>query len=525
MTALAGTGALVRLALRRDRVRLPIWVVAIGAMAAVTASSIDGLYTPAQLAEYAVTVQGNQAVVAMSGPARALDTYGGRIAFEIWQFSVVIALMAVLTVGRHSRAEEEAGRAELLGAQPVGRHARSAAAVVVGAGASLLVGVAVAGGLLATGLPVAGSLAMGATFAATGACFSALALLTAQVLEHSRAATGAALAAVAAAYALRAVGDVGNGALSWLSPLGWMQATRPFAGERWWPLGLLLAAGLALLAAAVAVERRRDIGAGLVATRPGPPTATRATADAAGLAWRLQRASLLSWGAGLLAGGLAFGSLADSADDLVGDNEAIRDYLAQLGGASLSDIFLATVLLYLALAAGGFAIAAALRPGTEEAAGRADLVLATATSRSRWITGQLSVVVLGSALLLAAGGLGIGISYAATTGDPGEVPRLVAAALAFAPAVWVAAGVAVALHGLVPRAAALAWAVLVLAAVVGIFGGVLDIPALVRDLSPFAHVPAVPAEGPAALPLTALAATAAALLGAGVAGFRRRDVG
>lgn len=525
MTGFAGALILARLALRRDRVRLTVWVLALGAMASVTASSIDDLYTPAQLAEYAVTVQGNQAVIAMSGPSRALDTYGGRIAFEIWQFSVAIALLAVLTVGRHARAEEEAGRGELLGAQPIGRHARSAAAVMVGMTASTAVGAVVALGLLGSGLPMAGSIAMGAAFAATGTCFSGLALLTAQLAERTRVATGVALASLALAYLARAVGDVGDGRLSWATPMGWMQATRPYSGERWWPLALLFGAGLGLAAAALAVESRRDVGAGLLPSRTGPPSAGRGLTGPMSLAWRLHRGGLFAWAVGLALGGAAFGSVASSADDLVGDNDAIRNYLAQLGGADLSDVFLVTVLVYLALATAGFAIQTALRPSIEESTGRADVILAAGTPRARWLGGQLSVTVLGSTLLMAAGGLGTGVAYALSTSDASQVPRLLGAALTFVPAVWVTAALAAALHGLLPRAGGVAWALLVLGAVVAVLGGVLDIPDLVRDLSPFTHVPSVPAEPVAMAPLVALTGVAAVLMAVGVLGFRRRDVG
>ncbi|HMJ74656.1 MAG TPA: hypothetical protein VK507_01730, partial [Iamia sp.] len=78
----AGTGALVRLALRRDRVRLTIWVVLLVALIAWTAQSILSIYTESELADYARTADANATLVALSGPARGLETFGGRVAFE-----------------------------------------------------------------------------------------------------------------------------------------------------------------------------------------------------------------------------------------------------------------------------------------------------------------------------------------------------------------------------------------------------------------------------------------------------------
>ncbi len=524
--ATAGTAALSRLALRLDRVKVAVWVVALTAMVGVSGASIFGAYADeAALAQYATTVEGSSSLIALSGPAVGLDTFGGRIAWEIWQFSIAVALMAVFAVVRRTRAEEEAGRTELVRATVVGRHAHSASALAVSVASSLLVGIGFALVLLGLGLPVAGSLLLAVDFAALGIVFAAVALVAAQVTEHTRTATGMASAVIAAAFILRALGDVGSGTLSWLSPFGWVQATRPFAGDRWWPLALCLAATVALVGAALRLEARRDVGAGLVQPRPGPPRAAPSLDRPLGLAWRLQRAGLLAWAGGVAVGGLAFGSVAASADELVGENEAIRAYLATLGGASLAEVFLASVLVYIALVATGFALQATLRARSEEGAGRAEWVLAGGASRPRWLGSQVLVALGGTVVVLVAGGLGTGTSYALAVGDAGQVVRVAVAALAFVPAVALVVGVAVALYGLAPRATALVWALLALSVFVGVLADGLDLPQWVRDLSPFAHVPGVPAVALDVVPLLVLGALAVVLLGAGMVGFARRDVG
>lgn len=105
--ALTGTVTLARLVLRRDRLRIAIWVVALVGLVGVTANSIFDLYPDeAALAEYARTVDANPSLIALSGPAVGLDTFGGRIAWEGWQLSIAVALMGALAVGRHTRAEE-----------------------------------------------------------------------------------------------------------------------------------------------------------------------------------------------------------------------------------------------------------------------------------------------------------------------------------------------------------------------------------------------------------------------------------
>jgi ABC-2 type transport system permease protein len=222
---------------------------------------------------------------------------------------------------------------------------------------------------------------------------------------------------------------------------------------------------------------------------------------------------------------VAYGSIANSIEKFVADNQAIADMMASAGGASLTDAYLATSMLILAIIAGGAAIQMTLRLRTEESGGRAEPMLATPTSRFGWMWSHLAVALGGSALIMVAGGLGTGATYALVIGDAGQVPRLIGAALVQVPAVWVLVGVACALFGLIPRWAIAAWAVLALALVVAMFGTLLDLPSAVMDLSPFQHTPQAPAQDPTALPLLVLLAVGAGLTAVGVAAFQRRDVG
>jgi ABC-2 type transport system permease protein len=178
-----------------------------------------------------------------------------------------------------------------------------------------------------------------------------------------------------------------------------------------------------------------------------------------------------------------------------------------------------------ALIATGYAIQSALRFRTEEHAGRVEALLATPTSRDRWVTSHVAMSFAGTAVVMLAAGLGTGVTVALITGDAGELPRLVGAALVYVPAIWLLAGLAVALFGLVPRAALAAWAAMAFCFVVGTFGELLDLPSWLVDLSPFQRTPRVPAAGLSLVPLVVIAAAATGLTAAGMAGFRHRDIG
>jgi ABC-2 type transport system permease protein len=103
---------------------------------------------------------------------------------------------------------------------------------------------------------------------------------------------------------------------------------------------------------------------------------------------------------------------------------------------------------------------------------------------------------------------------------------MLGAALAQLPAAAVLAAVAVALFGLVPRAAvAGAWSALGVVVLLGLFGQALKLSGWVLDVSPFTHAPKLPGGPAPAAPLLWLGLAALALAAAGLAALRRRDIG
>jgi ABC-2 type transport system permease protein len=242
-----------------------------------------------------------------------------------------------------------------------------------------------------------------------------------------------------------------------------------------------------------------------------------------GLAWRLQRPAFAGWTLGLLLCGLAFGTMGDDVADLVGDSSYSKDVLLQ-GSADIVDGFYATLIVMLALLAAGFSISSALRPRGEEDAGRVEPLLATALPRSAWLAGHVAVTVVGTVVVLAAAGVGLGTSYAMVTGDGGALLRLAVPPLSFAPAVLVLSGLARLLHGAVPGASVLAWLGMLVAWVVLLFGDVFDLPQWLQDVSPFKHLALMPLQQFRLAPFLVLSLVAVALSVGGQLAFRRRDL-
>jgi ABC-2 type transport system permease protein len=243
-----------------------------------------------------------------------------------------------------------------------------------------------------------------------------------------------------------------------------------------------------------------------------------------GLAFRLQRGALLGWTVALFFMGYIYGSIANDIQQMLDENPLMEEMFRRSGAASLTDAFFAEGILQLALMASGFAIASTLRLISEESAGRAEPILAGPTRRTTWAFSHLAIAVVGTLVTVTAAGLGLGISYAIIVNDAGQVPRLVGAALVSTPAVLVLVGIAIALFGALPAAARWAWAALGVVVIVGAFGEILQLPQWTRRVSPFEHVPGVPAEDLAVLPIVVLTLIAGALVGYGLWSLSRRDL-
>ena len=522
---LVGTGVLVRFAIRRDRVRIAVWVVAIGFFVVLSAVSVKGLFPTQHDLDVAAQAEKSAAAIIFNGPPLALTTIGGQVAYQLSTFElIVVGLMSSLMIGRLVRGEEESGRLELVRSLPVGAHAPTAAALVIVAGMDVAVGVVTTGSLLALGLPAAGSVVLGVAVALSGLLFAAIAMVMSQVTENTRVVHGVTGVILGVSFIVRGVGDVGDGRWSWLSPIGWAQKTRPFAGETWWPLLLLVAvtAGGAVLAARLST--RRDLGGALVHPRRGPATADDSLGRPFGFALRLHRGTIAGWAAGVFAMGIAYGSIGDTVDQYVKDNKTMAKLLETTGGANITDAYFATAITFTALLVAGYALQAALRPRTEEAADRTDPVIATGVSRRRWLLSHVAAMVMGSTLVTAGGSVATGATYGIVTGHWSNVAHITLAGFAYLPAVWLLASIAVALYGTVPGAALLAWAALGWCVAVGVLGDLLGMPMWLRDISPLQNTPRVPAASWSAVPLLAITAVAVGLLVAGVAGFDRRDL-
>lgn len=525
---------------RRDRIQVPVWVLTVAALVTLSSVAVEAGFPSLAEREALVRIAiATPSLLMLRGVPQGADV-PALVFFQLFAFlAATVSLMNTFLAVRHSRAEEESGRADLIGSTAAGRLLPVVATVLHGTATNLLVGTGVWLAFLAVGFPPTGALLSGAAIAATGLAFLAVGLAAAQLVRTARGANGLAAALVGLAYVLRAAGDSGgttapdglsidSGWPSWLSPIGWGQQTSPFAAPH--PAPLLLSIGFAvpLIAAVLLVQSSRDLGASVLPERPGREQASARLRGSFGLAWRLQWPSILGWSvAGLLFGAIA-GGLGETIVDLVESNPLIGGVLASLapgGRGAIIDLFTAALFGLIGVLAAAAAIQSVIRLRQEEAGGAAELLLALPVRRIRWVIDYLALGAIAIVFVLtsAVAGAAAGLIRSADTAE--RVGSVAGSGLAQLPAALLMLAIAALLFAVVPHLSiGLSWAALLAALFIGQFGGVFGLPEWLRNVSPFTHTPVSAAADADWSGAAVMLALAVALAGAAVWAARRRDI-
>lgn len=497
---------LLLLQVRRDRLTLTVWVLGVAFLLFVTAQSAQAEYGTSEGRRQILTLAlATPALLALRGIPDG-DSLGSAVHFQSYAFlAVAVGLMDTFLATRHGRADEAAGRRELLDATPVGRLAAPVATLLLAVVANAVFGILAVAGYAAGGLPLPGGVLSAAGLALTGlGCFG-IGLIAGELMPTSRGANGLAVTVVLLAYALRAAGDalgtpniaaltLRPAGVSAFSPIGWGQQLLPFTSPNVWPLWALTAFAVVAVAVGLAVHARREPGASIVPTRSGRPIGGVTLRGPLGLAWRLQWPSLVGWTVGAAAlGGLAPSLVAAVSKQRV-DNATIRGLAAMLGHSdgALSSALLATILVFVGILAGAAGMQAMLRARDEESSGRAEAVLSGAVTRPRWLLSWLGMAVLTVVVVLLATAVAYAVGRS-TQGQP--VGDGVAQTLVQAPSALALTAIAAVLVAGLPRfAVAASWIAFGVAVAVGLFGAALRLPDRLVELTPVGSVPALPTD-------------------------------
>ncbi|MDR3310923.1 MAG: hypothetical protein LBS90_06205 [Oscillospiraceae bacterium] len=523
---MAGFSNYFRFILKRERAVGLTWFVCMVAFEAGLASVFSGMFSDAESMRAMAFTMNTPAMVALMGPVYGLESLTPAIIMAqeclVW-FFIAAAVMNIFFVVRHTRADEELGRHEMLRALPVGRLTGAASTLTGAFALNAAITLASALGLIALnadGATAAGAFAYALSIGAVGFLFAALTLLFAQLFSTPRGVSGAAFAVMGVFYVLRMSGDMNGNALSAVSPMGLGLKVQPFWLNGFAPVVILLTEAAVVAAAALAVCANRDLGGGIIPARKGKARASRFLRGEFGLAWRLSRGTIFAWSAGIFALGATYGAAAGTIDQFAAGNEMFSKMLASAGAASVADSYTAMVFAIGALLCSVPVINIAGKIRAEEKRGRLEQILAKSVPRERMFLSYIALAFVTSLATLAL--MAIGFYIAAGGMKPGA---LLTAAFEYLPALWLMLGLTVLLAGAVPKLAGLIWAVFAYAFAVFYFGKLLRLPELAAKLSPFGYIPQLPSQEFALVPLLVPALLAVAVCAAGVAGFGRRDVG
>ncbi|MEO9014643.1 MAG: ABC transporter permease [Terrimesophilobacter sp.] len=527
--AYSGSGIMARFILHRNWLRMLIWVIVLAGMVVLVIDSQRVAFPTQATRDAYARVANTPAIAALTGLPYAAGTLGGILNIKLWMtVAIALSFAVIFLTARNGRAEEENGRTELLRAGVLGRHAYSLAGGLVFAGFTAVVGVACAAGAISQGLPAEGALLMGASFTGVALVFLGVASVAGQLARTSRGANSLASTVLAISYLVRAVADVNSdgdraNGLTWLSPIGWAQQTRSYGENQWWPLLLCLLVALLLGGVALTLERRRDLGSGLLPDRAGPRGASALLRTQVGLSLRLQRGSLIGWTLGIIVGALFYGTVATAMADLLSADTPIAQAFTGRSKDVL-DGLLGYLTMINALLVAAFVLQSADSIRAEESSGRTELQWSSATSRVRWALARLVVPVVASLGLLALSGAALGVTFGAAIGDPGQAGRFVWASLAYWPSALLVIAVVVLCAAAIPRVAAtVTWVLYGAAVIVSMFGDLFGLPDWVSQNTPFTAIPRLGMDF-TPLPLVVIAALAVAAGGVGLSILSRRDM-
>ncbi|WP_078430874.1 ABC transporter permease [Alkalihalobacterium alkalinitrilicum] len=524
------TGSLSRFIVRSDRIRLSIWLPAISLITIITASSFTGLYQSEQERQAIAETMRNPAMTAMVGPGYGLDNYtaGAMMAHQMLLFTAItVAIMNILLVTRHTRADEEEGRIELIRSLPVGRLANVSSSMIVMCIMNILLAIIVGFGLFALqieSIDLQGSLLYGAALGATGIFFMSVTALFAQASENSRGAIGYSFTVLGVSYLIRAVGDVSNETLSWFSPLGWILGTEVYVNNYWWPIVLTMVAAFILMIVALYLNTIRDLGAGFFTAKPGKIHASRFLKNPFGLAIRLQRTAIIAWAIGMFILGASYGSVFGDLESFFASNEMLAEFLTPVEGLSLIDQFLPMLMSVIAMLCTVPALLFMIKLRSEEKKNMTEHLVARAVSRTKLIGSYFLVSIIFGTFMLLLSLVGLWFAAESVMESAISFSTIFNAGLIYLPAIWLMIGVAVFLIGYFPQLTSITWLYLGYSFFVVYLGGLLQFPEWMGKLSPFGHIPQYPIEEVGILNIFILTSIAVIFVFLGFWGYNKRDI-
>ena len=525
----SNSGRLTRLFLRRERVISAIWIVCLALFSISLASGMGSMFDDLARKALAETLK-NPGMVAMMGPVYGADNYTVGAMYSntmmLWMI-ITIAVMNIFLVVRHTRADEEKGRAEMVRSLPTGRLATLNATMLTATIVNIMLALLTGLGIAALGVPSMGfseSMLYGIALGVSGMLFAAVAALFSQLCSSSRGAMSLSFLTLGVLYVMRAAGDTSNEVLSLISPLGLIQRSQVFIENHWWPVLVVVLEVVIVAIVAYALNAMRDMGQGFIPARPGRREASRFLCSPFGLSFWLLRNTLFTWLIVMFTLGASYGAILGDIEAFVSQSEFYQTVIGTNPDYSVAMMFTSMVNSIAAMICVVPLLTAALKPRNEERENHAENVLSRAVTRTKYMTGYVGLAFISSVLFQSATAVGLYVSSAVVLEEPIALGFLLKANLVYIPALWVMIGLAVLLTGLAPKLSSIIWVYLGFSFFATFMGRFLTLPEWLVKLTPFSHIPQLPVDEINCFLLAIIVGISIVLTIAGFVLYKKRDL-
>jgi ABC-2 type transport system permease protein len=477
---------------------------------------------------FAQSFAGNVGLRLFYGQPHDVVTVSGYTAWRVGgTLAIAAAVYGLFAAVRAFRAEEDAGRTELVLAGVVGRRTLNLAAMTAIAAGILTLWLAEFAGFAVAGLPIGGSAYLALATASVIPVCVGVGAVASQLAPSRRVAFELGGALVGLLFLLRAVADTASsvGWLRWATPLGWAEELRPFTGPEPLVLLLPLSATALLLLAAARLAAGRDIGTGVLPARDSADPHLHLLSSPTAQALRNERGPLLTWIGCVAAFSYVLGIVSNSVSS-ADVSKSMQKQIAKLGAGSIVTPtgYLSFVFTFVVLAVSLFICTQLSAARQEESGQQLETLLALPVDRRRWLAGRLLLAASTAAAISLAAGL-FTWAGAASAGTHISLPRLLEAGANALPTALLFLGIAALAYAVAPRSSTgIAYGLVTLAFLWHLVGSLLATPQWLLDVTPFAHVGLVPTQPFRTAAATLMIAIGAATALTAIAAFQRRDL-
>ncbi|WP_300558572.1 ABC transporter permease [Companilactobacillus sp.] len=529
----AKTGFLTRFSFRRDWLKLVVWTIAMAGLFTSVAAKFTSLYGTKEAINSILDTLKSPAMTSLFGkvPAGA-HTSADIFAAEMTVFmAIMAAIMNYSIVIKNTRGDEDSGILEIIRSKSVGTLSNLSATLIEVTILNLVIGLLYSVGLMAAnldGTDINGDFLLGLGLGVSGLMFASIAALIAQLVDNARAASIWSYMIFGIMYIARMVTDTTHPKMTWWVPFGWVEKFSTYKDNNWLPVLLMLIFSIVVSGLALFINGKRDLGSGMVATKPGRALASFMLNGPLGLFWRLHRTSIIVWTVGLLILGFTYGSIFNTVGDIIKTNPMMSQLLGSsaIRSANVKIIkeFVSVLMIVFGVLAliPGIQIINYLKSGENK--GYLEMIHAKPVGRTRLMSDTIILAVFTTFLALFAGiwGLQLGGVYSMT--HPLGLEIFMRGFYAYLSPTLIMLGISVCLVGWLPKLVSLNYGYLIISMFIQYFGQLLKLPDWTHKLTPFGYIPKVPVHTLDIGTFWWQIAIAVVLIAVGYIGYAKRDI-